>query len=167
MKRNAAAKKESRKNSKVMITDNKNKNDHKKNKLKSTSVVASSSSSNSKISANATSTKVSLQKPSTITAMTSSSSSSARSTDADLLSMQQDLQFSNMVLPTTAPSTAAASASTGGAKTQRLKRLLAETEKKRARLNELTKSQSEQGSKRLKTELWNDALKSATGELQK
>ena len=58
----------------------------------------------------------------------------------ELRSVQQDLQFSNMVLPppvTQAAPSASASASasaSGGNKTQRLQRLLAETEKKRKRL---------------------------------
>ena len=81
----------------------------------------------------------------------------------ELRSVQQDLQFSNMVLPPPV-SQSAPSAVSAGNKTQRLQRLLAETEKKRKRLQELSKAETPQDSKQLKNILWNDAIKAAAGK---
>ena len=104
------------------------------------------------------------------TSLGSSSSSRPGDDDGDsqalsveLRSVQQDLQFSNMVLPKSS-SAPASNAAPSGSKTQRLQRLLAETEKKRKRLQELSKAENPNDSKKLKTELWNDALKAASGK---
>ena len=51
-----------------------------------------------------------------------------------------------------------------GNKLQRLQRMLAEAEKKRLRMKQLTAHGGEEGMARLQGEKWNDALKSAKGE---
>lgn len=94
-----------------------------------------------------------------------SGSGSGLGLSEELRSVQQDLQFSNMVLPPPVSQSAPTAVSgSAGNKTQRLQRLLAETEKKRKRLQELSKAETPQDSKQLKNILWNDAIKAAAGK---
>ena len=95
--------------------------------------------------------------------ITSFSNSSRVGLDADL---QFSLIAQSTVLGAAAGEgeLAAKASKPKGNKLQRLQRLLAEAEKKRARVKQLTAHGGEEGLNRLQGEKWNDALKSAKGE---
>ena len=84
--------------------------------------------------------------------------------------MESDLQF-NLIAQATSLGAAAGEGESNaknskpkGTKLQRLQKLLAEAEKKRARMKQLTAHGGEEGLVRLQGEKWNDAIKSARGE---
>ena len=84
--------------------------------------------------------------------------------------VDSDLQFNLIAQPTVLGAAAGEGESNAknskpkGTKLQRLQKLLAEAEKKRARMKQLTAHGGEEGLIRLQGEKWNDALKSARGE---
>lgn len=98
-----------------------------------------------------------------LTSITSAGSLKKASVDADL-------QFNLIAQPTVLGAAAGEGESNAknskpkGTKLQRLQKLLAEAEKKRARMKQLTAHGGEEGLIRLQGEKWNDALKSARGE---
>lgn len=111
---------------------------------------------------------------SSIEAPVSQNENESSSLNVEAQSVRQDLQFSNMVVSAAASCAVPSSSGQGPGKSQRLKRLLEETARKRQKLRELSRGVADGpkegsgavvgASERLNAVLWSDALKAASGE---